>query len=201
MDASLGEPLTLACGLEVEERAARKAGARAARVGLAASLPLPEGRLASFGLSGALVPGLQPGTLITATRIVGEQGNVLWSGEPLSVPGAEPAILCGANRVVDRPEERRALAERTGAVAVDMESAALARTGRLEGAVRAVSDDSSVPLGRLARAATAEGRVAWREVAVAFFTQPVRSYRSAVAARRGIAALERAAAALAGAKR
>jgi hypothetical protein len=114
------------------------------------------------------------------------------------VPGAEPAVLCGASRVVDRPEDRTALAARTGAVAVDLESAALARTGRLTGAVRAISDDATVPLGRLARASTADGRVAWREVAAAFATQPARSLRSARAARRGIAALERAAAALAG---
>jgi hypothetical protein len=190
--------LTLACALEVEERAARKGGARTARVGLAATLPAPDGPFASFGLAGALVQGLPPGSLVTATRIVGEDGAVLWAGEPLSVPGARPGVLCGASRVVDRLEERTALAARTGAVAVDLESAPLARTGRLSGAVRAISDDATVPLGRLARAATPEGRVVWREVALAFLTQPARSLRSARAARRGIAALERAAAALAG---
>jgi hypothetical protein len=190
--------LTLACALEVEERAARKGGARAARVGLAATLPPPDGPLASFGLAGALVPELAPGSLVTATQIVGEDGAVLWAGEPLAVPGAHPGVLCGASRVVDRPADRTALAAKTGAVAVDMESAVLARTGRLAGAVRAISDDGSQPLGRLARAATPDGRVAWREVAKAFLTQPAQSIRSARAARRGIAALERAAAALAG---
>lgn len=194
----MGAALTLACALEVEERAARKGGARAARVGLAAILPPPDGPLASFGLAGALVPELVPGSLVTATRIVGEDGGVLWAGEPLVVPGARPGVLCSASRVVDRPEERSALAARTGAVAVDLESAALARTGRLTGAVRAISDDASQPLGRLARAARPDGRVAWREVVLAFATQPARSLRSARAARRGIAALERAAAALAG---
>lgn len=198
MDAALAEPLTLACALEVEERAARKGGARAARVGLAATIPPPDGPLASFGLAGALVPGLPPGSLVTATRIVGEDGAVLWSGEPLPVPGARTGVLCGASRIVDRPEDRTALAARTGAVAVDLESAALARTGRLAGAVRAISDDASLPLGRLARAATPDGRVAWREVVAAFVTQPARSLRSALAARRGIAALERAAASLKG---
>jgi adenosylhomocysteine nucleosidase len=158
----------------------------------------PPGRLASFGLAGALVPGLEPGTLLTATRIVGEDGAVLWSGPPLTVPGAEQVVLCGATRVVDRSEERAALAKRTGAVAVDMESAALARTGRLVGAVRAVSDDSARPLGRLARAAKVDGRVEWRELALAFLTEPIRSLRAAAGARRGIAALERAAVSLAG---
>ena len=51
------EQLTLACALAVEEGAARSGGARAARVGLQAGLPLPEGRLVSFGLGGALVSG------------------------------------------------------------------------------------------------------------------------------------------------
>jgi hypothetical protein len=187
------ERLTLACGLEVEERAARKGGACAVRVGLGASLPLPQGRLASFGLAGALVSGLAPGTLLTATRIVAEDGAVLWAGDPLPVRGAEPAVLCGTTRVVDRPEERRELAQRTGAVAVDMESGALARTGRLAGAVRAVSDDPSRPLGRLAHASTADGRIAWREVVRAFLSEPISSIRAAAAARRGISALEHAA--------
>jgi hypothetical protein len=196
--ATSTEPPTLACALAVEERAARKGGARAARVGLGATRELPDGPLASFGLAGALVPGLPPGSLVTATRIVGEDGGLLWAGEPLPVPGARPGVLCGATRVVDRHEERAALAEKTGAVAVDLESAALARTGRLAGAVRAISDDPTVPLGRLARASTADGRVAWGAVIGAFATQPIRSLRSARAARRGLAALEQAAAALAG---
>ena len=71
MDVALkagAEPLTLACALAVEEDAARSAGATAARVGLQAGLPLPEGRLVSFGLAGALVSGLAPGTLVTARR-------------------------------------------------------------------------------------------------------------------------------------
>ena len=46
-------PLTLACALAVEEKVARKAGARAARVSLGARLPLPEGPLVSFGFAAA----------------------------------------------------------------------------------------------------------------------------------------------------
>ncbi|HEY7692655.1 MAG TPA: hypothetical protein VH816_09975, partial [Gaiellaceae bacterium] len=50
-------PPILACALEVEERAGLAGGACVARVGLGARLPLPEGRLVSFGLAGALVSG------------------------------------------------------------------------------------------------------------------------------------------------
>ncbi len=200
MDAALS-PLTLACALRVEERAARRAGARTARIGLAASLPLPGGRIAGFGLAGALVPGLAPGALLTAHRIVDESGAVLWEGEPLQVPGAQPAVICAAGRVVDDPADRARLAERTGAVAVEMEGAALARTGRLAGAVRAVSDSPEHRVGRLALASAPDGATAWGAVLRAFATEPVRSVRAARAARRGLAALERAAAAFAEAER
>ena len=190
--------LTLACALEVERRAARKGGARAARVGLAASLQLPAGRIASFGLAGALVPGIPPGTLLTATEVVAEDGTVLWSGTPLAVPGAAPAVVCAASRVVDAPEERAQLAAHTGAVAVDMESGRLAASGRLAGVVRAVSDSPDRRVGRLARASRPDGRVAWSTVAKAFLTEPVRSVRSALAARKALASLELAAASMAG---
>jgi len=190
--------LTLACALEVEERAARRAGAPAVRVGLrAAHLPLPHGRIAGFGLAGALVPGLEPGVLLTATRIVDESGAVLWEGEALAVPGAREAVICTAERVVDEPAERRELAERTGADAVDMESGVLARSGRLAGVVRAVSDSPARPVGRLARASKEDGRTAWGVVGRAFLTEPVTATRAALGARRALAVLSRAASDLA----
>jgi hypothetical protein len=190
------EPLTLACALDVEERAARRAGAPAARVGLSASLPLPAGQLVSFGLAGALVAGLEAGTVVSATRVVDETGAVLWEGEPVPVPGAIEGVLCAAPRVVDDAGERAALASRTGAIAVDMESGTLAASGRLAGVVRAVSDGPGRPVGRLGHAATPDGGTAWGIVAMAFLTQPVRSARASRDAQRALAALEAAAAAL-----
>jgi adenosylhomocysteine nucleosidase len=193
----LDSPLTLACALEVEERAARKGGAHAARVGLGAGLPLPEGRLVAFGLAGALVPGLEPGTLLSARKVVDDRGETLWEGEPLTVPGALTAVLCASGSVVDDPAERRALAERTGAAAVDLESGVLAESGRFAGAVRAVSDTPSRPLGCLACAATPDGRTDWRVVARAVVTEPLLTARAAVGATRALASLRRAAAAFA----
>ncbi|MGH3030121.1 MAG: hypothetical protein ACRDNE_05055, partial [Gaiellaceae bacterium] len=144
------DPVTLVCALPVEEAAAARGGARASRVGLGASGPLPQGRLVSFGLAGALVPGLEPGTLLSARKIVDAEGATLWEGEPVPVPGALTAVVCGAGRVVDDPAARSTLAERTGAVAVDLESGVLAVSGRLAGAVRAISDTPARPVGRLA---------------------------------------------------
>jgi len=194
-------PLTLACALAVEERAARRGGARAARVGPRAALPLPQGPLASFGLAGALVPDLRPGALVTATRVVDERGGVLWEGDPLAVPGAEAAVVCTADRVVDAPLERARIAERTGAVAVDMESGGLARSGRMAGVVRAISDTPARSVGRLARASHPDGRTAWGTVVLAFLTEPVRALRASKDARRALASLERAAASLTGASK
>ncbi len=190
--------VTLACALASEERAARKGGARAARVGIGARLPLPAGPLASFGVAGSLVPGVEPGTLLTARRIVDERGVVLWEGEPLSVPGAAEAVICSARRIVDAREEREELAARTGAVAVEMESERLAATGRLTGTVRAIADGPERPLGGLARAATESGGVAWRGVIRAFITEPLRAARAARAVRRALASLETAATAISG---
>jgi adenosylhomocysteine nucleosidase len=190
----LDTALTLACALELEEKAARKAGARAARVGLGAALPLPEGRLVSFGLAGGLVPGLRPGTLLTAERLVDDSGRTLWEGAPLQIDGARPAVICAVAGVADDPADRRALAERTGAVAVDMESGVLAASGRLVGILRAVSDTPEQPVGGLASAAAADGGTNWRVVARSFAAEPVKSMRTALGARRAFGALERAAA-------
>jgi hypothetical protein len=190
-------PLTLACALAVEEKAAREGGARAVRVGLGAGLPLPEGPLVSFGLCGALVPGLAPGMLLTAERVVAPDGEVLWAGQALDVPGALRAVLCAADGVANEPEARHALAETSGAVAADLESGVLAGSGRLAGVVRAVSDGAGAPLGRLVGAGKADGGTDWSVVAAAFVLEPLRSARTALDARRALASLERAAEALA----
>jgi hypothetical protein len=189
--------LTLACALKVEERVARKAGGRAAVIGQGAKLPLPEGPLVSFGFAGGLVDGQKPGALLSAAKIVDPQGNVLWEGEPLQVPGAIPAVICwSSDGVVNEPEARRALAARSGAVAVDMESGRLAETGRLAGAVRALSDTGSRPVGALVCAGKADGGTDWKVVAKAFLTEPMGSIRTTRDARKAIRSLQGAAEAL-----
>jgi nucleoside phosphorylase len=189
-------PLTLACALAVEERAARRGGATAARIGLGVTLPLPDGPLVSFGFAGGLVPELERGTLLTATRVVSETGETLWEGDPIEVDGARQAVICSTDRVIDRPEERRRLAERTGAVAVDMESGKLAVSGRLAGTVRAVSDSPARPLGGLATAVRSDGSTDWKVVARSIVTEPIKTAQALVGAQRALASLERAAGAL-----
>jgi adenosylhomocysteine nucleosidase len=195
--SAMGNALTLACALHVEMRVARKAGARVAVVGQGARLPIPEGRLVSFGFAGGLADELEPGTLLTATKVVDPRGEVLWEGEPLAVPGARPAVICWSRGgVVNEPEARRALAESSGAVAVDMESGRLAETGRLAGAVRAVSDTGARPVGALVSAGKADGGTDWKVLARAFVTEPRESIRTTRDARKAIRALHKAAEAL-----
>jgi hypothetical protein len=162
-------------------------------VGLGAGLALPAGSMAGFGLAGALVDGLEPGTVVTATRIVDEAGAILWEGKPLSVPGARPAVICAATQVVDGAFERAGLAARTGAEAVDLESGRLVASGRLAGVVRAISDTPGRPVGGLARASRGDGRVRWGVVLRSFVTEPRTALRTARDARRALAALELAA--------
>ncbi|HVS84052.1 MAG TPA: hypothetical protein VHD91_00305, partial [Gaiellaceae bacterium] len=54
-----------------------------------------------------------------------------------------PGTVLGGDVLVHDAAERARLRAATGADAVDMESATLARSGRLAGVVRAISDDSA----------------------------------------------------------
>ena len=185
--------VTLACALKVEEKAARRAGAKTALVGLGAGMPLPDGRLVSFGFAGGLEPRFRPGTLVTATKVVDSDGRTLWEGPALEVEGAEPAVVCASHSVANEVQARRDLATRSGAAVVDMESGVLASTGRLAGVVRAVSDSGDDPVGRLVCAGKADGGTDWKVVATAFATEPLKSIRTARDARKATAALTRAA--------
>ncbi len=178
--------LIYACAMTAEQRAARRLG-RTALVGLAVANGVPDGeRLVSFGIAGALRAGLPVGTLIDATRVVDERGSVLWEGEPLGVVAARHGTILGADRIVDDPAERAALHAATGADAVDMESATLARSGRLAGCIRAISDTPELKLAGLAAGAKRDGHVDVRGLARGFLRTPVETTRAALAASRAL---------------
>jgi len=151
--------MTAVCATRTEARAARHAGLRTAVVGVGVRRPLPDGRLVSFGLAGALHEGLDVAEVLDATRVVDSDGRTLWEGEPLGVEGATRATLLAVDRVFDDPAERRVLHQRTGADAADMESGALARSGRLQGCVRAISDTPAATLGPIAEMLGDNGRL------------------------------------------
>ena len=183
------DALVFACATAAEQRVARRSGARSALVGLGARNGLPEGPLVSFGLAGALRDGLAPGTVVDATKVVDVEGTVLWDDGPLGVAGAQPVTILAADAIVDDPAERRALHERTGADAADLESGPLARSGRLQGVLRAISDTPSRPLNGIAGGVKADGGLHWPGLARAFVRSPRGFLRAASDAQRALGKL------------
>jgi hypothetical protein len=149
--------LTFACATSAEERVARRAGFDTVRVGIGVSNGVPDGRLVSFGVAGSLGE-LQVGEVLDATRVVDESGATLWEGPGLGVRGARACVLLGGNVLVHDAAERDQLRAASGADAVDMESGTLARSGRLAGVVRAISDDASSMVEGLDTTVHADGR-------------------------------------------
>jgi len=149
--------LTFACATSAEERVAKRLGLDAVRVGIGVANGVPEGRLVSFGVAGSL-GGLAVGDVLDATRVVDETGTILWEGPGLGVRGARPGVLLGGDVLVSDAEHRDRLRAATGADAVDMESGTLARSGRLAGVVRAISDDASSTVEGLDTTVHADGR-------------------------------------------
>ena len=159
------------------------------RVGLGARGDLPPGSLVSFGLAGALVDGLEPGTLVVGNRVVDESGGVLWEGEPPALSGARAVVVCAAGRIVDDAKERAELSRASNAEAIDLESGRLAASGRLVAVVRAISDSPARPAGRLAHAARPDGETDWTAVAVALLRAPRATVRTGLGGRAALRSL------------
>jgi hypothetical protein len=186
--------LTFACATSAEERVAKRAGLDAVRVGLAVANGVPEGRLVSFGVAGSL-GGLRVGEVLDATRVVDETGTTLWEGPGLGVHGARSGVLLGGDVLVHDAAERDQLRAASGADAVDMESGRLARSGRLAGVVRAISDDASSVVEGLDTTIHADGRTNVLGLLRWIATQRGDAIRSIRGALRALKALEQAVAA------
>jgi adenosylhomocysteine nucleosidase len=149
-------------------------GAAPARIAGMRLLDAGATALISWGTAGALAPGLDAGTLVIPERVLDSGGQAFitdeaWrdcmlrhaSGRLLQ---ASPGVLAEAGQVIRTTGEKLDLHQRVGAVAVDMESAALAKLAR-EAAVpfvvvRAVADTArmSIP-GCVMHAMDPEGRI------------------------------------------
>lgn len=120
--------------------------------------------LVSWGTAGAL-GSVEPGDVVLATTVVGAHGRSMACSETVSARAASAldriarvhrAPLAGVDAPVCSVAEKCALAERTGALAVDMESAAIVETAERAGiaalVVRVILDraDQSVPPAALA---------------------------------------------------
>jgi phosphorylase superfamily protein len=157
VDADGLSSYTFACATSAEERLARRLGLNAVRVGVCVANGVPEGRLVSFGLAGSLGE-LGVGEVLDATRVVDETGTTLWEGPGLGLRGARPGVVLGGDVLVYDRAERARLRETSGADAVDMESGVLARSGRLAGVLRAVSDDAGSSVEGVDGTVHADGR-------------------------------------------
>jgi len=152
--------LIIACGLKREARIFNRPGRDLVVViggGVAAALDrdledkaaLFPGIILSCGIAGALAPSLRPGDVVI-------DGNVLLVerlGQAL--PHAHRGRIVGSDAIAATAAEKRILHERTGAIAVDMESHVAARVavrkGLLFAALRAISDcaDDDLPSAAL----------------------------------------------------
>lgn len=116
--------------------------------------------LASFGIAGGLQPGLCPGALLIAGSVICPDNSRIktdtaWRQKLTGVLEGELSLvdsdLCGCDQAVLLSAQKRRLHDQTAAVAVDMESHAVARVAAELSvpfiAVRAIADpvDRDVP--------------------------------------------------------
>lgn len=141
--------------------------------------------LVSWGTAAGLVPGLDVGTLVIATGVLADTETLTpdsaWSDRIVDalrnvVPVRRGTIAC-PSRVLRSAADKGALAASTGAIAADMESAAIARVAREASApflvLRVVSDtaDMVVP-SSVVSAIDGEGRVSLRRLARGLARRP-----------------------------
>lgn len=163
------------------------AAANAARAEAAAEALAGEGvaALASIGLAGALDESLASGALLLPQRIL--RAGEAWDADPRwrerLVAAAGPAArahggpLAGSSDLILTPAEKRRLAAASGAIAVDMESAAVALVAARHGlpfvALRLVADRAGDRLPRAVAAAVGpDGRSRPLALALALLRQP-----------------------------
>lgn len=167
-------------GLAAEARIARRLGRPVAIGGgtadgarAASDVLLGQGctGLISFGLAGGLDAALPPGALVVpSTVIAGGERYATDPGLSRLFGGSTMHSLLGADTIVASVEEKCRLRERTGAVAVDLESGAVARAASKHGipftVLRAICDPAARALPPAALAAlNARGAIGvWRLV-------------------------------------
>ena len=152
------------------EGATRAANSLAAHPGITAML--------SFGLAGGLDPALRPGDIVIPWRIVGAEGS--WATDPAlctALGGLTGHSLLGEGTVLATAAAKQAARAATGADAVDLESAAVARAATLHrlpfAALRAVCDHAGRSLPRAAVVALdRSGKIAALRVLGAALSRP-----------------------------
>jgi adenosylhomocysteine nucleosidase len=126
------------------------------------ALRSPISGIVSFGIAGALAPGLKPGDCIIASRVIDASEafpcDAVWLKEVASrMPDAHVGAIAGSPTILADIGDKAALYSNTGAAAVDMESHIAARAAREHGlpfiAIRTISDAAERALPPAALAA------------------------------------------------
>ncbi len=189
-------------GLQVEAAIARKAGFAvvcagglpahtAATLGQAIGAQTSAGGAASgllsFGIAGGLAPGLAPGPLVLADAVVASDGtrypvDAAWRRRLQGRLGAvDGGVLggdvFGGDAIVAAAAEKAALHARVGAIAIDLESAVVARAASRAGlpfiVLRAIADPAERTLPTAASARLkADGRPDLRAIFDAVLMEP-----------------------------
>jgi adenosylhomocysteine nucleosidase len=139
--------------------------------------------LVSFGLAGALALDLKPGDLLLPNEVIAPDGRRIatdptWRERLQGLaPEARLDPLLGSNALIESPAAKAALHRASGALALDMESHAVAGAARAAGlafvVIRAIADPADRALPAAARIALdAEGRVRMLAVAAALLRRP-----------------------------
>lgn len=147
------------------------------RAGIAARGAIAEGAgaLLAWGIAGALGGDVDCGDVIVPARVLSAAGewtlNAAWRQRVAAALGTRFGVgesaLYSSAQVVTRPQAKRDLAERTGAAAVDMESAAVAEAAAAAGlpciVIRVIADgpDDTLPEG-IEALLTSDGRTRYR---------------------------------------
>ncbi len=136
-------------------------GAGAENARQAAELLVSKGatQLMSWGCAAALSPDLKMGDLVLADSLLNSDGletavNSTWHQHAKTVLGSTVVAYKGAlfnsNKLVSTAEEKQAIYEKTGAIALDMESGAIAEVAQHYAlpflAIRAIADPASMDL-------------------------------------------------------
>jgi adenosylhomocysteine nucleosidase len=147
------------------------------------NVPLCPKLVLSAGFSGSLRPGQRVGDVILATEVVDRDGNAwptTWPGElPPGEwrPPLERGRILTMPALIADPALKKSLGERYHAVAVDMESATLARLCHKHnlpfGCLRAISDDLATPLSPRLGELLRRGRVSPWRLALALMRNPL----------------------------
>ena len=134
--------------------------------------------LISFGLAGGLDPSLSAGALVVPGHVLAEDGQ--WPTDPAlsaMLGGSGHGTLYGDGVILATVAAKQALHARTGAGAVDLESAAVARTATRHNlpfaVLRAVCDPAGrgLPLAALV-ALDGGGRIGALRIAGAVLARP-----------------------------